>query len=587
MNVQTTINSQFNDGTYPGDRNNITYSLLYSNAGAGSPAELSTILSTTNNNFTLTTYTNGNSVFSLSTILTDVFSGVTGQDLFYYQGSNRGTVFTPQLNATNDTSNTVWINLSNRQIPSFSGTITSTINSSIRYAFLIQPYLDQVGTPSITYNNSVSPVVQVSGLYTPDCNAAFKYDYVTSNIGYRYVGSNLGQGYLSIGGVSAGSTSTYNSGVYVYDNGTNTQVTTLPFASNTALRISSAVVTINGTQYTNPTGNNPIRIHTTAVGYNPNGPTTASSSNLLQFGGSNMYVDTLSAVGMRNFSNISSLTNSQRIISYIPSAGLSLSSINDGVDGSGNYGTGLSTNFGSLISVDSNGVALLNSVLHYNHASSLSTVYTDYYSRELMMTSNRFVHPCGYNFSMFNSGSLGVTGTYPDFSTIADLSWDSNYGYRYATFAFVSSFSQTPLQFMYVTVGAPSAVSTIVNNRSLNNWWPNGIVAEPNQQYLKLRMHARWYYSFTSGVNQSNSSQWVNALKPVPLVGYDDTVYDMGGGVSVSTLGSGSVQYKIQFGSKNYNKILGLVRIGIGRDGSASNANPISFSSISVRFDNV
>lgn len=586
MNVQTTINSQFNDASYPGDRDNIIYAIVYSNAGVATPTGLSTIISSFNNNFILTTYSSVNSGFSLSTIVSDVFTGVTGQDLFYYQGSNRGSVFTPEINTNNDTSNTIWITQSNRTIPSYSGTITSTITSSLKYAFLIQPFLSSVGTPGITYNNSVSPVVQVSGLYTPDCNASFLYDYTTSNIGCRYVGSNFGQGFLTINGTSAGSVSTYNSNVRVYNDGTNTEITTLPFASNTLLRISSAVVNINGTQYTVPSGNNPLRIHTTAVGYNPNGPTTASSSNLLQIGGSNMFVDTMSAAGMRNFSNISSLTNSQRIISYLPVAGSVLSNINDDVNISGNYGTGLSTNFGSLISVDSNGTAFLSSILYYNHASSLSTVYTDYYSRELMLTSNRYVHPCGYNFSGYNTSLLGVSGSYPDFSTIADLSWDSNYGYRYATFAFVSTFNQTPLQFMYVNVGAPNIVSSITNSRASNNWWPNGIVADANQQYLKVRMHARWYYSFTSGVNQSNSSQWVNALKPVPLIGYDDTVYDMGGGVTVSTLGGGSVQYKIQFGSKNYNKIIGLVRIGIGRDASASNATPITFSSISVSFAN-
>ena len=586
MNVQTTINSQFNDASYPGDRGSVAYSLVYSNAGNATASTLTQTISSASNNFTLTTYSTVGGFGSLSTIVSDVFSGVTGQDLFYYQGSNRGTVFAPELNATNDTSNTTWITLSNRQIPSFAGTITSTLTSTLKYAFLIQPFLNSVGTPGISYNNSVSPLVQVSGLYTPDCNASFLYDYTTSNIGYRYVGSNLGQGFLSVNGTSAGAVSTYISSVRVYDNGTNTEINTLPFASNTTLRISSAVVNINASQYTVPGGNNPLRIHTTAVGYNPNGATTASSSNLLQIGGSNMFVDTVSAAGMRNFSNISSLNNTQRLISYLPMPGSVLSNINDSVNVSGNYGTGLSTNFGSLISVDSNGVALLASTLYYSHTSSLSTVYTDYYSRELMLTSNRYIHPCGYNFSTFNSGLLGVSGGYPNFSTIADLSWDSNFGYRYATFAVVSTFSQTPLQYMYVTVGAPSAISSIINNRGSNNWWPNGIVADANQQYLKVRMHTRWFYSFTSGVNQSNSTQWVNALKPVPLVGYDDTVFDMGGGVAVSTLGGGSVQYKIQFGSKNYNKIIGLVRIGIGRDGSASNALPITFSSINVAFAN-
>jgi len=82
-------------------------------------------------------------------------------------------------------------------------------------------------------------------------------------------------------------------------------------------------------------------------------------------------------------------------------------------------------------------------------------------------------------------------------------------------------------------------------------------------------------------------TQWVNGFKPVPALGYDDSIFDMGGGVAVSTLGSGSVQYKMQFGSRFYNNVIAVVRVGIAQDASIGTATPITFQSVTIGFSNV
>jgi len=100
-------------------------------------------------------------------------------------------------------------------------------------------------------------------------------------------------------------------------------------------------------------------------------------------------------------------------------------------------------------------------------------------------------------------------------------------------------------------------------------------------------MHAQLYYSFTSGTDQSNVTAWVNGYKPVPALGYDDSIFDMGGGVAVSTLSGGTgVQYKMQFGSRFYNNVLAVVRVGIARDASVGTASPITFRSVDIGFSN-
>lgn len=580
----TIPNGQFNSASFPGDRSTISYIVTHSNAGSVAPSTLQLTISSFNDDFSLTTYSTMSTYASLSTIVTDVFSGVTGSNLFYYQATHRGTQL-PIINTTT-TPNTLYLAQSNRQIPSYGGTITSTLTSSVTYQFHCQPYLTGPRAPGLTYNNICSNPIQVSGLYTPDCNASFYYDFTTSNIGYAFAGSNFGQGTMTLGGTAAGTTTTYTSNIFIYNDTANTQITTLPLLSSTLLRLSTVSAVINATQYTVPGSSRSLGISTIAVGYNPNGITTASSTIVIQTGGSNVYVDTYSAAGIRNFSNVSTYTNGFRITTNLPAVGSSLSNINDGVDGSGNYGGGLSTLYTSNIFVSTNSVAGLSSILYYQHTSSLSSIYTDYYTRELLLASNTYIHPSGYNYTSYNASLLGVAGYgYPNFST--DLSWDSNNGYRYATFAFQSNFGNTQQQYLYVTINEPSALGGITTTRATNNFWPNSIVAGPNLQYMKVRMHAQLYYSFTSGTNQSNVTQWVNGFKPVPPLGYDDSVFDMGGGVSVTTLGSGSVQYKMQFGSRFYNNVIAVVRVGIAKDASIVTSGPIKFQSINIGFSNL
>jgi len=580
----TIPNGQFNSATFPGDRSTISYTVTHSNAGAAAASTLQLSISSYTNDFTLTTYSTLSTYASLSTIVTDVFSGITGSNLFYYQASHRGTQL-PVVNTTTSP-NTLVLVQSNRQIPSYSGTITSTLTSSVTYQFHCQPYLNVPTAPTLRYNYVCSNVVQVSGLYTPDCNATFYYDFTTSNIGHVFVGSNFGQGTMILGGTAAGTTTTYTNNILIYNDATGLQQTTLPFLSSTLLRFSTVSAVINATQYTTPGVSRPLGISTTVVGYNPTGATTASSTILLQVIGSNAYVDTYSANSARNFSNVSTYTNGFRITTNLPAAGSVLSNINDGVSGTGAYGGGLSTLYTPFIFVSTNSISLLSSILYYQHTSSLSSIYTNYYTRELLLASNTYIHPSGYNYSGYNASILGVSGYgYPNFTN--DLNWDSNNGYRYATFAYQSNFANTQQQYLYVTLTAPSALGGITTTRSTNNYWPNSIVAGPNLQYMKVRMHSQLYYSYTSGTNQSNVTQWINGFKPVPALGYDDSVFDMGGGVAVSTLGGGSVQYKMQFGSRFYNNVIAVVRVGIAQDASIGTATPITFQSVNIGFSNV
>jgi hypothetical protein len=576
---------QFNAATFPGDRSVIAYTVTHSNAGAATASTLQLAISSFNDDFTLTTYSTVGAAASLSTILTDVFAGVTGSNLFYYQASHRGTQL-PVVNSVTSIPSALYLVQSNRQIPSYGGTIASTLQSTATYQFHCQPYLNVPAPPTLRYNNVCCNATRVSGLYTPDCNATFYYDFTTSNIGYSFVGSNFGQGTVLVGGTAAGPTTTYLSTTWIYDDATGIQQTAPPFLSSTVLRFSTVSAVINATQYTTPGLSRPLGLSTVAVGYNPNGATTAGAALTIQTGGSNAYVDTYSAAGARNFSNVSTFANGFRITTNLPAAGSVLSNIDDGVSGTGAYGGGLSTLYSPLISMTAGSVGLLSSVLYYQHTSSLSSIYTNYYTRELLLASNTYMHPAGYNYSGYNAGLLGISGyNYPDFSS--DLTWDSNYGYRYASFAYQSNFSNSQRQFLYVTLNTPSALGGITTTRATNNFFPNSIVAGPNLQYMKVRMHAQLYYSYTSGTDQSNVTAWVNGYKPVPALGYDDSVFDMGGGVAVSTLSGGTgVQYKMQFGSRFYNNVIAVVRLGIAQDASAGTASPITFQSVNIGFSN-
>jgi len=591
----TTSSVQFNHTSFPGDRSTISYTVVYSNTDATTPSTLELAISSINNDFSLIQYTKFGNPIDLYVYLTDVFSNNTANSNFYYQASSIGYLV-PEVNISTSAGgapfpNSLYIVQSNRQITSYNGAITSNLQSSLTYNFYCQPYLFPPTQPALTYNNVCCNATQVSGLYTPDCNATFYYDFTTNEIGYLFVGSNLGQGTLTLGNTIAGPTTTYTSNIIICNDLDGTLLSNLPFSRDILLRFSTVSAVINATQYTPPGTTNALVISTVVTGHNPSGVIRASSNLTIQTGGSNVYIDTYSAAGARNFSNISTI-NGLRITTNlpVPGQGWSVSNIGDSVDSNGMAGGGLSTLYNAtLISMTAGSVGFVSSVLYYQHTSSLSTSYSDYYSRELQFASNTYIHPAGTNYSGFNATPLGITGYgYPDFTN--DLSWDCNFGYRYATFAYQSNCSNTRQQFLYVTVNAPSALGGIQSlDRDSNSFWPNSLVVAPVlMSSMKVRLHAQLYYSFTSGTLQSNTTQWVNGFKPSPPFGFNDSVFDTGGGIAVSTLNAGTaVQYKIQFNSRIYNNIIALVRVGIAKDASISNASPITFQSINIAFSNV
>jgi hypothetical protein len=211
----------------------------------------------------------------------------------------------------------------------------------------------------------------------------------------------------------------------------------------------------------------------------------------------------------------------------------------------------------------------VSSSVVYNHTSSISSFYTDPYSRELLYTNGCFVHPGGLDFDIFDGAPLGKPNAiYPNFMT--DLAGDVNYGNRYASFLFNSVSDAEPTSYQYLNIGIHnvSGLGAITSGRTSNFYFPNDFIVDSFLQYCKVRIHAKFFAETNNGVPQLYESAWINCLKTVDYDYFDDDIYDVGGLVSVSTSDS-NVFYKVQIKRRFYTNVYPLVRIGISRDGSA------------------
>jgi hypothetical protein len=224
----------------------------------------------------------------------------------------------------------------------------------------------------------------------------------------------------------------------------------------------------------------------------------------------------------------------------------------------------------------------INSTILYDNTQSISSIYTNYYSRELLFTGGQYIHPAGFDFTPFNDGFQ-----YPNFTF--DLYNDTTFGFRYATFAFEGPAlaSPTPYNYLYVRVNNPSAGGTIQSNRSVNNYWPNTMTNYLLASSMKVRMHAKLLGTYNIGLTQTFETAWVNALKQVDFYNYNDTVYDSGATYAVSTLGGGDIEYKVLINRRYYQKTTAIVQIGISQDGSQYSGAPITFQGIQVRLSDV
>jgi hypothetical protein len=568
---QVSTATQFNDETYPGDQGGVEITTALQDQNGNDTFPIINTINTVNYDYTLgTPYTaaaNGN---TLAATLADAET-LFGYTKFFYKAAISGAV-----NVSTISTNPFHLEvvLSNNLIADSNTTAVPQLISTPVFKFKTEP-ANHVSTASIQVTD-VTQTTQISGIYTPTPSSIITYDMSGTNFAHWYATSSLANAYIIYDGIPVTPIQQYSTNVRVLNNGV--PVTTLPFPQDTLLMMSSLGVRVGNSIYIDP---NDPRDYTLMAGLTPASPLPYSDtqkSTLL----SSLYADTYSYYTYTNFMSTFG-SNGQRLVSLLPNVdnpGTS-NNIDDGVTTAGDFGAGLNVDISSFVVVTLPTTVSLQSSLIYNHGSSLAAAYPDFYSRELLFTSNTFVHPAGYNFAQFNGGS----NVYPNFTY--DLNADVNFGYRYATFAFEWEPQNPPELYGYININVhtPSLVSTISADRTENNWWPNTTVAPNLTSSMKVRMHAKLVGTYELGTYETFETSWLNCMKQLNFYSFDDSVFDSGAAIDV-TVGPSNIVYKAQISRRLYTKAMAFVRIGISQDGSQYSGFPITFTGLDVHLTN-
>jgi hypothetical protein len=577
----TTLSSlvQFNDPSYPGDRNPMTVQSYYVGTDSNAVLKDILVLSTVNNRFVLNTLLSSDEIV---TSITDTNTTVGYTDYFYKAqhtsyniidtiiGSNTQKTFITFTNKLNVGYNDPFITQT-YSTPAFVFETTS----SIRY-----------NTANIKYTNTVTPAIPISGLYTPIAGASLYVDILGSNFATNYVASNFVCAgiYQSTTGYEITSTMCFNSNQVIVNTGTGTPITTTPFPIDTMLTFSSLRLQVNDWTYTDPVYIQPLRIVGKVTSANPEHSSLTFESTM-----SSLYVDTVSYNTYTNFTSSLGVYG-QRVLSLLPRLEIpgTPTNMNDGISQAGAYGTGLNVSISSFIFMSTNSQIGVSSFVHYNHTSSLSTTTTNPYSRELLYTYGRYIHPAGYNFTPFSGTALSVpSAIYPDFTY--DMYFDENKGNRFASFFIEQpAYSEpTPLQYMMIAIHNPNFISSIGTNRT-NNYFPTCPVPAYLMSSMRVHLHAKVIGEYDVGSKENVETAWLNCFKQADESDFDDSVYDIGAcsAVYIPAMGSnaGYMYTYVNLNRRFYTKLGALIRIGISYDGSMYGGDPITFEGISVSF---
>jgi len=563
--------TQFNDFTYPGDQGSIQYTTNLRDPVGTVTTPVQLTLNPTNYDYVLNVSNSVTTSFNvLNATIRETQSDVLYKK-FFYAADVAG-----QVNVSTISTQPFYLQviLSNREIPDSNTSALPQVLSTPVFRFRTEP-ANTVSTAQI-HVTDVTSTIQISGIYTPTPNSLIKYDMSGTNFAHWYATSSFAQGFLQYNGLTTTPIQQYSTNVRILSNGT--PVTSLPFPENTLLLLSSLTAPVGNYMYVDP---NDPRDYTLIAGVTPASPIpypVTLRSTLL----SSLYADTYSYYTYTTF--MSTLgSNGQRIMSLLPNIDDpgSANNIDDGVNAQGEFGLGLNTDISSLITVTLPTTVSLPSSLLYQHRSSLQLAYPNFYSRELLFTSNTYFHPAGFNFAQFNGGS----NVYPDFTY--DLDADSNFGYRYATFAFEWAPQNPPQLYGYINiqVNAPSLISSIGSDRTENNWWPDSTVSPTLTSSMKVRMHAKLVGTYDLATYETFGTAWLNCMKQLDFYNFDDSVFDTGAAIDVIPDGS-NVVYKAQIGRRLYTKVMAFVRIGIAQDASQYSGFPITFQGLNVSLTN-
>lgn len=575
---------QFNDPSYPGDRSTMTLKSYYTDPQSNTQLTDTLVLSTINERFILDEVQNSELI---GTYLQDINSNIGYAD-YYYKAQH--VSFTLVSTIIGPHTQEAFISFTNRLINGYTAPILEQTYSTPNFVFETTSSL-RYNTTDIIFTNTVTSTVAVSGLYTPTPQSLIYVDVLGSNFAQYYTHSNFVTAEIRIPSLNIPLTSQTNttSNQVVRNTATSALITTRPFPVDTLLTFSSIKLNVNDFIYTDPVYNFPLSMTGKVVSANPEHSIIPYSSTLTQ-----LYVDTYSAKSYTNFTSTTGIYG-KRILSLLPrleDPGTP-TNMNDGISEMGEFGSGLNVAISSFIFMSTGRQIVVSSFVDYNHTSSLSTFTTDPYSRELLYTRGRYVHAAGYNFTSYTGTTLGVNNAiYPDFTY--DKYFDETKGNRFASFMFEQpALSEgIPLQYLMVTIHKPSYVSTVSGVRS-NNFFPANPVLPYLASTMRVHVHAKIIGEYDVGQLKTVESAWVNCLKQVDELTFDDSTYDVGGCSLISFPGnvipsSGSnldyINALVHFNRRYYTKIGVIVRVGISLDGSMYSGDPLTFDGISVSF---
>lgn len=569
---------QLNDSSYPGDRSTFTLKTSVS-TNTGILYTDTLLISSYNQDFRLgspITMTNSQGFFNV--VLADTQTLSTNVKYFYNMSIEGGvTVSTVYLELKN-----LYLTLTNKQITNYCGPIIQQTVNSIPYRFYTD-YTNTHDTFKIVYNNTCLSNTFITGILTPSVSSIFLYDLYGFNFAYNFFANAFGTGQLFLdpntdNELPGGPQATYTSNTRIYSYGS--QITTLPIQSTAIVYLSSIGVTVNPNVYTDPASPGTVGIAANLIPANPN---VLPVPVLYDFG-SGCFIDTLSQTIRSQFPQSTNTVYGELIQSWLPrnDGGIVVSSSNiqDDVDSMGQLGDGGNTQYTDYVTVTPGNIEI-SSGIYYNHQSTLQTNYQDFYSRGLLFTGGHYIHPAGYNFTPFTGSLLGRPSiTYPNFTN--DLSTDVNFGYRYVSFLYITSnmVEPTPYQFVNVRIITPNNVSTITEVRDDNNYFPDVPVQETLVSSMKVRMHLKIFGAYDNGMYETIESSWINGFKLINEYIYDDSIYDVGGALTVTHIGP-DAEYKVRINRRFYTQVATIVRIGIARDASpASPYDPITFTAV-------
>ena len=558
---------QFNDATYPGDQNAIVVTTTQTDSAgqSGQPVALSE--TPTNYEYVLgVPVTAAGNAATLAVTLSDTQSTV-GYGHYFYAADISGSVTVSTITTTTQQ---VRLALANTRIPDYTTAPAPQTVSSASYVFSTE-YSSKPSTTGILAT-TITSTIFISGLLTPSPYSEFQFDVSGVNFAYQYSASTFASAQLHYLSNPVGPLVGYSNNVRILAAGT--PVTSAPFPVDTPLTLSSLVVYASDGLYTDPNMPSSIALVASVTPLNPATDALQISSMI------HAYVDTVSFPLLSNFVNTTG-SNGGRILTLVPNINDPSTSqyfMDDGVNTMGDTGQGLNVAVSSFFTITLPATVQTASTILYDHTQPISSIYTNYYSRELLYANGIYIHPAGFDYTTFDDGFL-----YPNFTY--DLYNDTTFGYRYATFALEGPAlaGATPYNYLYIRINAPSAGGTIVSDRTANNFWPNTLTNQLLVSSMKVRMHAKLLGTYNAGVTYPFETAWINALKQVDFYNYDDGIYDIGATYSVRTLGGGDIEYKLLINRRYYQKTMTLVRIGIAQDASQYSGEPITFQGVQIR----